>query len=260
VTGKTAMTDHPQARLQHILEDLAKHGRVTVKELAAVFSVSPETVRRDLKQLEMEGHLRCIYGGGVTPRRDADQPISQRMRVNAREKAKIATLAAKHLRDHTKIFVDTGTTMLALSRYLVDRPAIKIYTNSLDIIQTLSAAESSDVVAVGGVLRHSYRAFLGTDTINVIREHLFDIAFVSAVTVDVNLGFMDLGEEEALVRRALRRHAKQIVMLADSSKFGRQGNFCTYNFRDVDLLITDAPPRADFLERLEEAQVKVIYA
>ncbi|MBP1860433.1 DeoR/GlpR family DNA-binding transcription regulator [Rhizobium herbae] len=254
------MTDHPQTRLQHILEELAKHGRVTVKELAMEFSVSPETVRRDLKQLEMEGHLRCIYGGGVTPRRDADQPISQRMRVNAREKAKIASLAAKHLRDHTKIFLDSGTTMLALSRYLVDRPLINVYTNSLDIIQTLSAVESSNVVAVGGILRPSYRAFLGTDTLNVIREHLFDIAFVSAVTVDVNLGFMDLGEDEALVRRALRRHAKQVVMLADSSKFGRQGNFCTYNFRDVDLLITDAPPRADFLEKLEEAQVKVIYA
>ncbi|MBY3134465.1 MULTISPECIES: DeoR/GlpR family DNA-binding transcription regulator [Rhizobium] len=254
------MTDHPQARLQHILEELAKHGRVTVKALAAEFSVSPETVRRDLKQLEMEGHLRCIYGGGVTPRRDADQPISQRMRVNAREKAKIATLAARELRDHTKIFLDSGTTMLALSRYLVDRPLINIYTNSLDIIQTLSGVESNNVVAVGGVLRPSYRAFLGTDTLNVIREHLFDIAFVSAVTVDVNLGFMDLGEDEALVRRALRRHAKQVVMLADSSKFGRQGNFCTYNFRDVDLLITDAPPRADFLEKLEEAQVKVMYA
>lgn len=253
------MTD-PQLRLQHTLAELARHGRVSVKDLAREFQVSPETVRRDLKQLELEGHLRCIYGGGVKPRTSGDQPVSERVRVNAREKTRIAAAAAELLRDNTKIFVDTGTTTLAFARHLADRPLISIYTNSLDIIQFLADAENSNVVVVGGTLRPSYRAFLGPDTVDIVRQHLFDVAFVSTVTVDSKLGFMDLGEEEALVRRALLRHAKQRVMLADSSKFGRQGSFCTYDFKDIDLLITDAPPRAEFLARLEEAQVKVIYA
>ena len=91
-------------------------------------------------------------------------------------------------------------------------------------------------------------------------QHYFDIAFVGVVAVDYKLGFMDMGEDESLLRRMLRKHSRQCVMLADSSKFGRQGNFCTYDLRDVDILVTDAPVRADFAQKLDQAQVKVHYA
>lgn len=250
----------PEARFEHILTELTRKGRVSVQQLASHFQVSKETIRRDLKQLELAGHLRCVYGGGVTPQRDADEPIADRMRVNAREKARIAVEAARLLRDDIKIFLDAGTTTLALAKHLRDWPGITVYTNSLDIVELLCGFGLPNVVAVGGRLSPRYRAFMGADPQAIVAQHLFDIAFVSIVAVDYKLGFMDLGQDEAVLRRLLRRHSKQCVMLADSSKFGRQGSICTYELRDVDILITDAPVRADFAQKLDQAQVKVHYA
>ena len=252
--------NQPESRFKHILSELDRHGRVSVQELAAYFHVSGETIRRDLKQLEQEGHLRCVYGGGVKPNPGADEPIAERMRVNAREKARIAAEAAKLLRNDIKIFLDAGTTTLALAKHLKDLSRVTVYTNSLDIIELLCGAGHPNVFAVGGHLSSRYRAFMGSDPLMIAAQHYFDIAFVGVVAVDYKLGFMDMGEDESLLRRMLRKHSRQCVMLADSSKFGRQGNFCTYDLRDVDILVTDAPVRADFAQKLDQAQVKVHYA
>jgi len=250
----------PEARFEHILTELTRKGRVSVQELASHFQVSRETIRRDLKQLELDGQLRCVYGGGVKPNPGGDEPIADRMRLNAREKARIAVEAARLLRDDIKVFLDAGTTTLAFAKHLKDWPKVTVYTNSLDIIEVLCGFGLPNVVAVGGNLSTSYRAFMGPDPQAIVAQHLFDIAFVGIGAVDYRLGFMDLGPDEAALRRLLRKHSKQCVMLADSSKFGRQGSICTYELGDVDVLITDAPIRADFAQKLDHAQVKVQYA
>ena len=249
-----------QTRSQHILTQLSKNGRVFVQDLATHFHVSRETIRRDLKQLEQEGHLRCVYGGGVKPQPGGDEPIAARMRVKAREKTWIAAEAAKLLKSDAKIFIDAGTTTLAFAKHLRDFPDIAVYTNSLDIVELLCSFGHPNVVGLGGLVSPKYRAFMGADALMFASQHLFDIAFVSIAAVDYELGFMDLGPDEANLRRLLRKHAKQCVMLADSSKFGRQGSFCTYGPEDVDILITDAPVRDDFARRLIEADVDIRYA
>lgn len=250
----------PEQRLHHMLTELERQGRVSVQEMADHFQVSRETIRRDLKQLEMEGQVRCVYGGAVRPRRDGDEPIADRMRVNAREKARIGAAAAKLLRNDLKIFVDAGTTTLALARHLVNWPNLTVHTNSLDIVELLCRPGGPQVHVVGGRLDPKYRAFMGRESVDCVTGHLFDIAFVGIVAVDINLGFMDLGEDEAVLRRALRKHSKRCVMLADGSKFGRQGSICTYELREVDVLITDAPLKAAFAAELDQADVEVHYA
>jgi DeoR/GlpR family transcriptional regulator of sugar metabolism len=250
----------PELRLHHIIAELELQGRVSVQELADHFQVSRETIRRDLKQLELEGRARCVYGGAVMPRRDGDEPIADRMRVNAREKARIGAAAATLLKHDLKIFVDAGTTTLALARHLVGLSSVTVYTNSLDIAELLCRAGAPQVHVVGGRLDTRYRAFMGRESVDCVVGHLFDIAFVGIVAVDYRLGFMDLGEDEAVLRRALRRHSRKCVMLADSSKFGRQGSICTYELRDVDILVTDAPLKAEFAAELDRAEVEVHYA
>jgi DeoR/GlpR family transcriptional regulator of sugar metabolism len=257
--GGRAVTE-PDQRLAHTLAELERLGRVSVQDLADHFQVSRETIRRDLKQLELLGQVRCIYGGAVKPRRDADEPIADRMRINAREKARIGAAAAALLDNDLKIFVDTGTTTLAFAKHLLGWPNVTVYTNSLDIVELLCRPGAPTVHVVGGRLDAKYRAFMGREAVDCVVGHFFDIAFVSIVAVDSRLGFMDLGEDEAVLRRTLRSHSRQCVMLADSSKFGRQGSICTYGFADVDVLITDAPLGPEFLPPLEEAQVKVRYA
>jgi DeoR/GlpR family transcriptional regulator of sugar metabolism len=251
----------PDLRLNVILAELAKHDRVFVKDLASQLKVSRETIRRDLKQLELDGHLRCTYGGGVKPfATGGDQPISQRMRVNAREKARVAARAAKLVMDDTTIFIDTGTTTLAFARHLVHRDRVRVFTNSLDIAQLLAGGSVAEVTVIGGRLRADYRALLGPLAIEAIENHVFDAVFISSATVDYTHGFMDFGQDEASMRRVLVKHAKQVVMLEDGAKFGRTGSVRTLALRQVHRLVTDAKLPADFAAKLEEAGVEVFYA
>ncbi|MBH0236365.1 DeoR/GlpR family DNA-binding transcription regulator [Methylobrevis albus] len=250
----------PDLRLQHILAELARDGRVFVKDLADHLEVSRETIRRDLKQLELSGHLRCTYGGGVKPLPKGDQPVSDRMRVNAREKAKVAAIAARLVGDDHRIFIDAGTTTLAFARHLMRLPQLTVFTNSLDIAHLLGDGDLEEVVVVGGSLKAGYRALLGQMTVDAIGQHLFDSAFISIGTVDYTHGFMDFAPEEAWIRRKLIAHSRRVVMMADSKKFGRQAAIRSLELNQIDVLVTDAPPRADFAARLEAAGVEVIHA
>ena len=250
----------PDLRLNVILAELAQHNRVFVKDLANQLRVSRETIRRDLKQLELNGHLRCTYGGGVKPSVGGDLPDVMRMRVNAREKARIAARAAKLVRDDTTIFVDAGTTTLAFARHLVQRERVRVFTNSLDIAQLLSGGAVGEVTVIGGRLHASYRALFGPMALEAIGNYVFDAAFISIATVDYTHGFMDFGQDEAAIRRALAKHAKEVVMLADSAKFGRTATIRTLELRQVHRLVTDAKLPAEFSATLEEAGVDIFYA
>ena len=102
-----------EPRLQLILTELQRDGRVSVNELAGRLGISTETVRRDLRDLEMRGHARRVYGGAVIDQKKDDQPFDERARVGMREKARIATAALALVEDGMTVFIDTGTTTLA---------------------------------------------------------------------------------------------------------------------------------------------------
>lgn len=250
----------PEFRLNVILAELGRHDRVLVKDLAERFGVSRETIRRDLKELELDGQLRCTYGGAIRAQSEGDQPIDLRMKTNAKEKAAIAKRAAMLVRDDTTIFIDTGTTMLALARHLVNRDRVRVFTNSLDVVQLLMGGSVAEVCVIGGRVRPDYRAMLGPLTIEALERHVFDTAFVSVAAVDYTHGFMDYGQDESALRRVLVRHAKEVVMLVDSGKFGRSAAVRTLDLHQVHRLVTDVPPEAAFAAKLEDAGVEILHA
>jgi len=257
--GNGAMSITEQ-RLQLILGELQRDGRVSVKELAARLRVSTETVRRDLKDLEARGHTRRVYGGAVVDQKQGDRPHDERVRVNAREKSRIAAAAAPLIEDGMKIFVDSGSTTLAFTRYLLGRRGITIHTNFIEIASLMSTNPEADVVVLGGALKPEYKALFGAQTLAAIKEHFYDVAVMGIATVHAEHGFMDLGEEEALLRRAALAQSRRSIMLADSSKFGRLGTIRTFGLGDIDVLVTNGALSSEFAEKFQRTKVEVINA
>lgn len=248
-----------EQRLRLVLAELQRHARVSVNELADSLEVSTETIRRDLKELEARGEARRIYGGAVLERK-VEQPFQDRRRVQAREKARIGAAAAALVQPGMTIFVDTGTTTLAFAQHLVERHGFSVHTNSIDIAELLGRNQTADVTVTGGALVPMFKALFGPATLQAADTGSFDLAIMSIGTVDADQGFMDRGSDEAELRRVLRRRAKRSVMLADSSKFGRQGRIATFGLTDIDILVTDAPLKGAFAERLGGSAVQVIVA
>lgn len=252
----------PLSDVRHsfLMEQVTSYGRVQVAESAVRLQVSRETIRRDLRALELRGSLRCIYGGAVLQRSNAnaDRPITERVRLNPLEKTRIAKLAAGQIGVAKSVFLDASTTVLALARQLVGRTDLSVTTNSLEVAMLLSGAVG-ELVVTGGTLRPIDNALVGHATIESIRGQVFDLSFVGAASVDLEHGFMDFGTEESALRQALREHSQRCVLLVDSSKFGRTARLRTFPFDAALLLITNRRPPPPFAARFEALGVEVLH-
>ena len=249
------------ARRLSLLQQLTLQGRIAVADVATRMQVSHETVRRDLRALERAGHLRCIYGGAVAqpPHAVQDQPLTGRLQSHRQEKAQIAQIAAALVPPGASIFLDTGTTTLALAQQLAEQKDLSVTTNSLDIARLLAGAGLPQVSVTGGDVRGSDNALVGHVTIAAVRARLFDIAFMGIAAVNIEHGFMDYGSEESVLRQTLVAHAHRGVLLADCSKFGRSARLCTFALGVVRTLITDSRPPSPFAQRFNELGVEVMH-
>lgn len=247
------LTNH---RHQEIMASLHQAGRVEVAGIARLLNVSEETIRRDMKLLEEQGLLRRIYGGAVLPRLDQDRPLLERGKLNAREKARVGHLAQKLVRDGMSIFIDSGTSTLALARGLAGRP-INVTTNSINVALLLGDGPGR-VNLTPGTLRPKDNALVGYETVDYARRFYFDIAFMGISTVDINHGWMDYEEHESVLRRALKSQARRGVILVDSSKFGRQANLHTFGLHEALTIVTDRKPPPAFMEVFKQHDIELI--
>ncbi|NEU13667.1 DeoR/GlpR transcriptional regulator [Methylobacterium sp. BTF04] len=247
------LTDH---RHQEILSRLHAAGRVGVSDVAAFLKVSEETIRRDLRVLEERGLVRRIHGGAVPPRLDQERPLLERGKVNTREKARVAVLGEGLVRDGMSLFLDTGTTTLALARRLTGRN-LTITTNSVDIALLLGGGPAR-INLTPGTLRSVDNALVGYETVAYARRYVFDIAFMGIAACDLDHGWMDHEEHESVLRRVLKDQSRRAVLLADSRKFGRQANLCTFGLGDALSVVTDRPPPRLFQDAFDRHAIDLI--
>ncbi len=248
-----------QPRLDEIKRVLSSDKRVRVTELAQRFVVSEETIRRDLKYLEEQGLLRRVHGGAILPVPNEEQPLQIRSRIKPRAKVRIGQLGSELVEEGMALFLDTGTSTLALAHQLTRFSRLKVFTNSLDIGTLLTQQSDCAVTMVPGRVRRNDNALIGPHALAFAQQFHYDIAFMGIGAVDLEHGFMDYEEPEALLRRVLTRHSRQSVILADEGKFGLRTFVNTLPFSAVDTLVTNAPPPASFVASLENAHVNILH-
>lgn len=228
-------------------------------DIAASLEVSDETVRRDLKNLEREGLLRRVHGGAISAAPIRDEPISERIQKLAKEKSTISQLAVDLISDHASIFLNIGSTVEALARQLGRFSDLKLYTNSLNVAQIAKEFSGVTVFVTPGQLRHVESDLVGYDTVSYIQNYYFDTVFMGVAGVDVERGFMDYEEDEARIRQALIKCARNKVMLADTSKFGKSANICSARFGDIDKVVTEKKPAAEFVTQFKKDRLEVVH-
>jgi len=248
-----------KVRHEHILIRLTSNKKVSVASLAEELGVSMETVRRDLKVMEDHGLLRRIHGGAVPVVGEQDRPLHERTRMAAREKSRIAGLSVPLLKAGMTVFLDTGTTTLALARELSRVAQLTVFTNSIDVALIVSQQNRHRVHVVSGALRSNDNALLGYDTLDAVRRYSFDIAFMGVAAIHRDAGLMDYEDHEAELRRVLVGQSRSSVVLADYSKFGKKARIHTLPLRAIDILVTNVKPNDHDAEALQKAEVELIH-
>ncbi|TFC80171.1 DeoR/GlpR transcriptional regulator [Cryobacterium sp. TMS1-20-1] len=249
---------------------VATEGRVTVTDLAARFTITAETVRRDLDTLEAARQLRRVHGGAVAiDRLSLSEPsLDERQTQRLDEKSRIADAALRMIPASRtgSILLDSGSTTERLAERLAAwTPAVAgdqllVITNAVPIAAKLSRNDAINLHILGGRVRGLTSAIVGAGTVAQLAALRPDIAFIGTNGISASFGLSTPDSVEAAVKSAIVRAARRVVVLADSSKLDQETLVSFAALAAIDTLITDATPSADLAAALAAADVDVVIA
>ncbi len=251
----------PQARHTRILELLTTQGEAQVAELALSLGVSDMTIRRDLDALDLAGKVLRTHGGAALSGRVVfDFQFMQRTQEQEGAKQHIAKIAASLVKDGQSILLDSGTTTLAVARALKARKGLTIITTSLPIASELQNCDTIDLVLLGGALRREAPDLIGPITEANLELLKADVAFVGADAIDSQGRVYNGSMAVARMLTRMATSARQVYVVADSTKIGKTALTRFGILKEWDGLITDRGLPAAQASSLKHAGVRVIQA
>jgi DeoR family fructose operon transcriptional repressor len=254
---------YPEERQHAIASLVAERGRIGVAAVAEDFGVTMETVRRDLAVLERAGMLRRVHGGAVPAGALTlvETGLGERHGTRTEQKRKIAATALDLLPGvEGSLVLDGGSTTAALAEILPSDRRLYVATNSVPIASRLSVAPGVTLHVLGGRVRGITQTAVGDWTVRALADLRVDVVFLGANGISAGHGFSTPDEAEAATKRAMVRAAQRTVVLADSSKLGREHLVRFAAIEDVDVLVTDAEADPAAVSQLEDTGIEVVVA
>ena len=247
----------PAERKKRILDYIEENGSAQIKELAARFSVSEATVRRDLLELDGEGYVTRTHGGAIMlpdpgERTDVRQ---ERLTENKAEKRAIGEYAASLVREGDTVFLDAGTTSYCVGKALAGRHNLTIVTYDLHIATELTFHNSCTMLVTGGVRRSSNNVLTGVMAENFLKAIRVERAFLAVDAVDVEDGPSNANFVESSIKRMVVERSMWVALIADHTKFGRRALAKICNMSDLDLVITGKQLKENQRRKLEENEI-----
>ena len=240
-----------EERRTQILQIVRSEGRARVNDLVNRFNTSAVTIRNDLNELHQRGVVLRSHGGAVLPDRILrESPVNERLKAHAEEKRRIGAMAATLIHDGETIILDSGTTTLELARQLRNKQALQVITNGVNIAAELLDSRGVTTFIVGGTVRGESASIVGRSTEEMLEQFSADKLFLSGAGCDPDFGVSGANLEETTVNKAMLRIAREIILVADASKFTKRSMARIAAFSEVDTVISDTSLR-------EEIQAKV---
>lgn len=221
-----------------ILSTLEAQGRIVAKDLSRQLNLSEDTIRRDLRELASDGLLQRVHGGAL-PASPALADLATRRKVSVDDKTAIAKAAAAMICPGQIVFLDGGTTTVAVAKALPAGLQATIVTHSPDIVIALLDHPSIAIELIGGrIYRHSNVA-IGATAIEGITAIRPDIYFMGVTGVHREHGLTTGDREEAAVKRAILKQAAETLVLASREKIGAVSAYHVASLAEIDGVIVD---------------------
>lgn len=238
-------------RIEEVAELLNKRGKLTLEQLSETFPrVSQMTIRRDLCQLEAEGRIIRIRGGAMSVKelqKTSGEPYAKKTAIHTDEKMQIAKKVAVLIDEGTSIFLDSGSTALYLAKEMPDINC-NVFTNGIAVAEELSQKKNVIVNVLGGQLIKENLSTASPLAEIYFADTNFELAIISASAYTSENGFSCRSQSEADLLKLIRKKAKFVYMMMDSSKIGKIKPYTFARPKDINVLITDDA----FPEQLKE--------
>ncbi len=244
-----------------ILEILEREGAVRTSELRDVLKVSLVTIRADLRDLELQGFLELTRGGAiaVNPARERELIVTERSQLNVERKRRIGEYAARLIKDGQTVIVDAGTTTMEVINSLSRNVEyVKVITPALNIASGASQLPYVEVVVLGGVVRPLTQSIIGSQALQALATINADITFLASGGITAERGVTTSNMMDAEIKRAITHCASQVVLVADSSKFGTRLSFTVAHLNKIDQIITDSGLSDEQVAEIESVGSQVV--
>lgn len=245
-------------RHQYILNKIQINGSLDVQSLCKELNVSSVTIRKDLKLLEDKNLLFRTHGGATLNNPyTVDKPVNEKEHLQSAEKMRIGALGAELIEDNDSIIIASGTTVLALARCIKPKGTLTVITSALNVALELVHNSNIEVIQLGGLLRKTSSSVAGPYSDNVLSNVFCSKLFLGVDGIDLEFGLTTTNASEAHLNRQMIDSSQKIIVLADSTKFGKRGFGRICGIEEVDHIITDSGISNHTINALKDLGIKV---
>lgn len=236
-----------EERQQIILNEVRRHNRVLLPDMADLVNVSVDTVRRDIKELHRDKKLKKVHGGAISLgfhnyNFQADEIYSKEKKLDIVEKA--LTL----LRDGQVILFTGGTTNMELARLLPVNLRLTCFTPSLPVANQLMTKPNVEIIFIGGLVSKDSQITVGGSAINMLSEISVDLCFLGSHSIDISHGLTEFDWEIVQLKKAMIKASRKVVAPVISEKLNTIQRYKVCDIEDIDTLITELEPENSIMD------------
>lgn len=250
-------------RRNHIMEMLKAKGQVSVNELSESLGVTGVTIRNDLEQLERKRVLIRARGGAIKIEQgfaEEDHTLSDKQKKNLAEKREIGKAAAQLIEENNTIILDSGSTTCELARSLKQFNGLTVITNAINVADVLAEYPNINVIVPGGMLKRHSSSLVGILAERGFKDYFCDKLFLGVDGFDLDFGISTPDPEEAHLNQVMIGISKEVIVVADSSKFQHRGFAFIAPVSKINTVVTDKGLLPEHKAKLESLGVRVIIA
>lgn len=259
MNAENRKTTTPELRKKVILELLKKQDFISIQEIVKACNASEITIRRDLSKFEEKGLLIRTHGGAIN-KTATDTPFTFNHKVSRNEKTKsyICKIASKFICAYDIIFVDSGSTLSFLSRYISKTEPLTVITNALPLASELINFENIKLILIGGEVVNERKAVYGHTAEQNIRLYHANKAFIGIDGISLSKGLTSYDLKEASITSNMAENADEVFLLCDSTKVEKNSFVRFAPLSTINYLITDRALAPGLKSKYEKHHIKII--
>jgi DeoR family transcriptional regulator, glycerol-3-phosphate regulon repressor len=237
-----------------------ENGRVEVEELSKTFSVSPQTIRKDLNVLCDKQLLQRIHGGAIVGSGIENVSYEARRLLAPASKKAIGKSAAELIPDNSSLLINIGTTTEQVAHSLRNHRGLLAITNNINAVDIMKNCLGIELIIAGGQVRRSDGGIVGVAAVDFINQFKVDYAVIGVSAIDEDGSLLDYDFREVRVAQAIIKNARHIILVADTMKFERSAPIRIGHLSQINTLVTDVTPPERAQEICSENSVSIVIA
>lgn len=239
------------------MERIQTVGFVSIEDLSKEFSVTPQTIRRDINQLSRQGLVKRYHGGAGLATSVENIGYSARQVLCIEAKQAIARHIAQRIPDRASLFINIGTTTEEVAKALINKEGLRVITNNLNVAVILSRNPHIDIFMAGGLVRNRDCGITGPATLDFIQQFRADFCIIGISGIAENGDLLDFDYREVRVSQAIIGNSERVLLAADHTKFGRSAMVRLGHISEIHELYTDKNPSKGMRQVLKEHDVQL---